>query len=243
MTYDGSGWRYLSLTYYAAHGWDFSPMHELGDAEARKKNAAGWPVSVEELRKCYGCHSTRLEFRGASLDTARTELGVRCESCHGPGRAHVEAARAEASDLAINNPKKWSTESFMALCEQCHNPNSTLDGVISGIPEDPASPATVKYHVHGLQQSRCFRESQGALRCTTCHDPHGPAESDPKFYEARCLGCHQPKRAGQVACPVNPSADCLSCHMPKVPVEKHTKFADHWIRAVSPFVKKQKKSR
>jgi hypothetical protein len=237
MTYDGSQWRYLSLTYYAAHGWDFSPMHELGDAGKRRENAGGWPVSVDEVRKCYTCHSTRLEFSGAGLDPARSELGVRCESCHGPGRAHVAAARARASDLAINNPRKWSTESFMALCEQCHNENSTLDGVISGIPKDPASPAAVKYHVYALQKSRCFMKSKGALRCTTCHDPHGSAETAPRFYEAKCLSCHAPKQPAQTACPVSPTGGCLPCHMPKVPVEKYTEFADHWIRARSPFAK------
>lgn len=242
MTYDGSQWRYLSLTYYARHGWDFSPMHELGDAGARRQNASGWPVSVEELRKCFGCHSTRLDFTGSALDRARTELGVKCEACHGPGRAHVAAMRAKSSEMAINHPGKWSTESFMALCEQCHNPNSTLDGVIRGIPDEPASPVTVKYHVYGLQKSRCFVRSEGALRCTTCHDPHSSTESDPKYYEARCLSCHAPSQPAKKACPVNPTSGCLPCHMPKVRVEKYTDFADHWIRARSPFRKESSRS-
>lgn len=235
MNYHDGEWRYLSLTYYAAHGWDFSPMHELGDAAARRQNASGWPVAVEDVRKCFGCHSTRLEFNGPALDLARTELGVHCESCHGPGKAHIAAVRAKSTEMAINHPGKWSTESFMALCEQCHNPNSTLDGVIRGIPDDPASRVTVKYHVYGLQKSRCFIRSGGALRCTTCHDPHGDAGSDPRVYEARCLGCHQSGQTGQKPCPVNPRSGCLPCHMPKVRVENYTDFSDHWIRARSPF--------
>jgi hypothetical protein len=123
----------------------------------------------------------------------------------------------------------------MALCQQCHNETATLEGTLMGIPDDPADPSVVKYHVHGLQQSRCFSQSNGALRCTTCHDPHGNSESDPAYYQARCLSCHAPKTAKQVSCPVEPSGDCLPCHMPKVEVEKYTRFADHWIRARSPF--------
>lgn len=237
MSFDGSTWRYLSLTHYAAHGWDFSPMHDLGDAEARRKNAQGWPVSAEEVEKCFGCHSTRLAFQGPALDTTRSELGVRCESCHGPGKAHVEAARRKTADLAIQNPRKWSAENYTALCEQCHNETATLEGTLMGIPDDPASPSTVKYHVYGLGKSRCFTESDGRLRCSTCHDPHASSETRPAFYEAKCLSCHSGGAADRKPCPVNPRSGCLPCHMPKVKVEKYTYFADHWIRAKSPFAK------
>lgn len=236
MSFDATGWRYLSLTYYAQGGWDFSPMHGLGDAKAREKNATGWPVTTAELEKCFGCHTTRVAFQGAALDAQRTELGVRCETCHGPGRAHVDAARSKAADLAVQNPGKWSSESFMALCQQCHNETATLEGTLMGISEDPASRSTVKYHVYGISQSRCFTASKGAFRCTSCHDPHGDTESKPAFYEARCLSCHASNTKEQKPCPVNARADCLSCHMPKVQVEKYTHFADHWIRARSPFV-------
>jgi hypothetical protein len=235
MGFDGTEWRYLALTYYATKGWDFSPMHQNGDAHARLQNAAGWPVSVPELQKCFGCHSTRVEFAGSRIDAAQTELGVHCEACHGPGRTHVEAARKRSADPAITNPRKWSTTSFLALCRQCHNENSTLDGTLFGIPKDPRSPGLAKFQVYEMEQSRCFKQSGGAMRCTTCHDPHGDTEPSPAFYTDKCLGCHQPHAAGQTACPVSPKGACISCHMPQVQVEKHTYFADHWIRARSPF--------
>lgn len=235
MNFDGSEWKYLSLTYYSHGGWDFSPMHGLGDAGAREKNAAGWPVSTQELQKCFGCHTTRLAFQGPALNAAQTELGVRCESCHGPGRDHVEAVRGKSTDLAVQNPGKWSSESFMALCQQCHNETATLEGTMMGIPKDPASRTTVKYHVYGFSQSRCFIASKGELRCTTCHDPHGSTESDPVYYEKKCRSCHDGGAKTKPICPVNSQSQCLSCHMPKVEVAKYTQFADHWIRARSPF--------
>lgn len=241
MSFDGKEWRYLSLTFYGAHGWDFSPMHGIGNATARRKNATGWPVTQEELQKCFGCHSTRLGFHNAALDPAQTELGVRCESCHGPGRAHIEAVRAKATDRAIQNPRKWSNESFMALCQQCHNETATLEGTLFGVPEDPADPGAVKYHVYGISRSRCFKESGERFRCTTCHNPHANSETRPAFYEAKCLSCHSGATPEEKPCPVNRKTGCLSCHMPKVQVEKHTYFADHWIRARSPFLKKSGK--
>lgn len=239
VSFDGNDWRYLALTYYANHGWDFSPMHGIGGASARSKNASGWPVTHQELEKCFGCHSTRLAFEGKALNPAQTELGIRCESCHGPGRDHIAAARAGAKDLAIQQPGKWSNESFMALCRQCHNETATLEGTLFGIPKDPASPKAVKYHVYSTEQSRCYKKSGEAFRCTTCHNPHTNTETTPAYYEAKCLSCHTPGAAKQKACRVNPKSGCLPCHMPKVKVEQYTYFSDHWIRAKSPFAQKQ----
>ena len=238
MSRGANGWLYLALTYYAHGGWDISPMHGLDTASLEDRELDGWPVRDSEMQKCWGCHATRLEFAGSEVAPERSELGVRCESCHGPGRAHVEAARRKLPDLAIQNPGKWKAESFMALCQQCHNETATLEGTLMGISEDPADPNTVKYHVHGLEQSRCYQQSAGRMTCITCHDPHGKSETLPAFYEARCTGCHQPGRPDQVACKAGKRSNCLTCHMPKVEVEKYTHFADHWIRARSPFVGK-----
>jgi hypothetical protein len=236
MTRDTKGWRYLTLTYYAHGGWDLSPMHGLNPASLEDKGEAGWPVSPADVQKCWSCHSTRLEFDGSELAPERSELGVRCEGCHGPGRAHVEAVRAKAPDLAIQNPAKWSSESFAALCQQCHNETATVEGTMLGISDDPRDPNTVKYHVHGMKQSACFRKSNGKFSCSTCHDPHDKSETSPAFYEARCVTCHQPQTAGKVDCSAGHRTGCLTCHMPKVEVAKYTRFADHWIRARSPFV-------
>lgn len=238
MSRDAAGWMYLALTYYAHGGWDVSPMHGLETASLEDRGADGWPVRAGELQKCWGCHSTRLEFTGSEVAPEKSELGVRCESCHGPGRAHIAAARAKSQDLAVQNPGKWSTQSFMALCQQCHNETATVEGTLMGISEDPADRNTVKYHVHGLQQSRCFQQSKGAMTCVTCHDPHGKSETQAPFYEKRCIECHDPRTAGQVTCGAGQTQNCLPCHMPKVEVEKYTHFADHWIRARSPFAQK-----
>ncbi len=239
VNFDGKDWRYLALTYYANHGWDFSPVHGIGREAVEGKGASGWPVSLPEIEKCFSCHATRLGFEGNRLDPKQTELGIRCESCHGPGRDDLAAARAGAKDLAIQQPRSWSNESFMALCQQCHNETATLEGTLFGISKDPASPKTVKYHVYGTQQSECYKKSGDAFRCTTCHDPHANSETDASYYQAKCLSCHTAPEAKQQVCPVEPKGDCLPCHMPKVKVEKYTYFADHWIRARSPFAKKR----
>lgn len=232
--YNGSDWRYLKVTYYAEGGWGYSPLHGVSEDAAGRRQDDGWPLTQSAMADCLRCHTTRLEFDARGLDAQRTEFGVRCETCHGPGKRHVEAARAKRREQAIENPRKWTTDAFITLCQQCHSGMSEVEGMLVGAGDDPNSPRLVLNHTHGVTQSRCFRESQGKLRCTSCHDPHAPAESNPQFYVARCLTCHQPP-AGKTACPVQPKGNCLPCHMPKVEVAPHTRFADHWIRAKSPF--------
>ncbi|WP_028573903.1 cytochrome c family protein [Desulfonatronovibrio hydrogenovorans] len=63
------------------------------------KKAKSWEsISVmrpkltdEELRECYGCHTTGYNQGGFVSYESTPELSdVGCETCHGPGREHVE---------------------------------------------------------------------------------------------------------------------------------------------------------
>ena len=53
---------------------------------------------------CFNCHATNLvkgfSFEARRYDTTWTELGIGCEACHGPGRAHVELTNAWQRDPA-----------------------------------------------------------------------------------------------------------------------------------------------
>ena len=76
-------------------------------------------------------------------------------------------------------------------------------------------------HVEQMHQSRCFRESQGALGCISCHNPHElPApEEKVAHYRDRCLNCHADKGwrcAPPARRKVSPEDSCVVCHMPRV---------------------------
>lgn len=79
--------------------------------------AATWDTS-SSLDKpwaeyCQGCHATGFEMG----DQPRyAELGIGCEACHGPGRAHV-AARGRG---AIVNPARLDAVRRSMICEGCH---------------------------------------------------------------------------------------------------------------------------
>jgi hypothetical protein len=69
--------------------------------------------------ECLRCHVTATPEMLAAEGATPSLPGVQCEACHGPGRAHVEAARAGAAKkgLVVQRPGEKN-------CLQCHNPKS-----------------------------------------------------------------------------------------------------------------------
>lgn len=193
----------------------------------------GRVMPPDSALKCFGCHSTQLSARDdLAIDEETLIPNVSCERCHGPGRAHVEAARSgqDAEMQLPFGPERFTTESLILLCGTCHRHPSRAR------PEEirPDDPHLVRFQPVGLLQSRCYRESEGAFSCLSCHDPHARASADLASYRAICISCHgtpaeKPTRRGAV-CPVEPRGDCIACHMPRVDAGQHILFTDHWIR-------------
>ena len=48
-------------------------------------------------------------------------------------------------------------------------------------------------HPYRLWQSTCYIESDGAMSCLSCHDPHRKVRPADRaaHYQAKCLACHQ----------------------------------------------------
>jgi tetratricopeptide (TPR) repeat protein len=88
----------------------------------------------------------------------------------------------------------------------------------------------VNSSAYRLRRSACFQKSNGALTCTTCHDPHG---DKPKDYSAVCVQCHGPAIDSLIAEGRHPEGtDCVLCHLQKRRTEDvvHVVMTDHWIQ-------------
>jgi hypothetical protein len=213
------------ISYYGyLRKWDYTPGQQ---GKAGAGGPLGRALDAAETEECFVCHSTAVVKEFEQLRPEQSLFGVSCESCHGPGREHVEAVARKSTDLRMVRYSEHRAEISQQLCGKCHR---------NGNSGDPHSPGTASQlpRLQGLAmaQSACFKKSGGRLGCVTCHNPHQNADSTPRAnYNATCRSCHS-GQAEQVACPTAPEGDCVSCHMPSQPVNMPTspRFRTHWIK-------------
>jgi hypothetical protein len=192
---------------------------------------------TEDARRCFLCHAVALP--PDSLTPEKRFLGVGCESCHGPGGAHIAAVQAgQPAGSPMEKMKDWPATRLNEMCGKCHGTKQDVEMT------HLSKTATNRLQAYGLMESKCFKQSKDKLSCVTCHDPHTNASTDTKSYEAVCLTCHssatvanhpaQVQRVAGKTCPVNPKAKCIGCHMPDRQAIANTQLptfmADHFIR-------------
>jgi hypothetical protein len=207
-------------TYYSAlRAWGATPGQ--GDLHpASLPEAAGVLYKTHDpatgISGCFECHSTGPVTFAPTGDARLTDLGVRCEACHGAGAAHVKNPRQN-----LQNPAKLSPAQLNDFCGRCHRPPAA-----KGVAIDWNYAWNVRHQPVYLSQSACFRKS-GALSCLTCHDPHESAGRKPAAdYNARCQQCHSIVKP---VCRQQMPANCIDCHMPLVSPQSPLRFTNHWI--------------
>lgn len=142
----------------------------------------------------------------AAGDLAPVNTG--CESCHGPGKAHVAAHGGKASIRAFS---QMSPEQVLNACLRCHS--------------KALARANIRRSPHTLND----------VACTECHSIH--KSEAPRYLLAKaqpdlCYRCHADLRAQfslPYKHPVNTGfMSCTDCHNP------HGTFAPTWRMAARP---------
>jgi hypothetical protein len=236
---DGHWYEARASFFGTLNNLQFTPGRALS-APRDLEEATSRPVSNADVVRCFRCHATGVTSE-YSVDTARLQLGISCEACHGPGGNHVATMeaevfvmgvpRGESDQRFIFNPRRLDPTSSVEFCGACHS--TWWDVRLSGA----NGHATLLSPAYRLVNSKCWRKGDSRLACTACHDPHAPRERQPEAYDAKCLACHLREKASLPsaghpgrACPVSTSK-CTACHMPKVDVpDLHYAITDHEIR-------------
>lgn len=228
-------------------GWvPVSPAIALADCDA-------WPPtrilgSSERFQTCQQCHGSQIEVTFDSVakryDTRFTTLAINCESCHGPGRRHVQLVRSGAAragaDIGMRALATLPKDQSLEVCFQCHAVKTALEpGYLPGRQLErhfalklPMLLDTI-YFADGRTRVFAYQEGHlssdcylnGSMTCVDCHDPHSQHYRDingtplpGRLDDGQCTDCHASK-ADPSAPHTHHNADspgsrCVSCHMP-----------------------------
>ena len=124
-----------------------------------------------------------------------------------------------------------------------YKPGEPLGAFLLSFDHAPGTGHDDKFEIvnaaYRLRRSNCFQQSHGALRCTTCHNPHDiPRGGEAaRHYAAVCRQCHTSAFNRLVASGKHPrAAGCPDCHMPKRRTEDvvHVVMTDHYIQRRKP---------
>ena len=212
-------------------------------------NAQNWNTM------CASCHSTNLQknydIDADAYNTTYSVVNVSCESCHGPGKMHIDFVNSTDYKNGKRTPGAYAQLDSGAgqlaqinTCMPCHARKADISA--SPSPSDeimdnyiPEVPTTEHYFADGqvndedyiytsFLQSKMFRLG---VKCSNCHNPH----SGQTLFTANqlCLQCH----AKSYDSPSHTfhavgitASECKSCHMPnKIYMGNNTRY-DHIFR-------------
>lgn len=180
-------------------------------------------------QECGTCHLTGLDTESWTA----VEFGVGCESCHGPGEAHIQDPERVEMYAQVDDQ----------VCGACHSRGTSPDGhpfpatyrpgdvltdhfTFTTDPADvwPDGSARRNYQQYMDWQlgSRMARDPETS--CTTCHLVHGEGEAPSQLrapVNELCVECHADKAALYDHTPYHEEEarlqhefTCVDCHMP-----------------------------
>jgi predicted CXXCH cytochrome family protein len=207
--------------YKERNGLGLTPGHDPTPSRD-VQSALGIRQTAANSYRCFNCHAANVR---PGPEISRMLPGVGCERCHGPGGAHIAAAK---KGLPVRNtvlhPGRLPARAQVEVCAECHrSPDSRFK---SAAPE-LESALSVRFAPVGLAAAKCFQKS-GKLSCVTCHNPHGdPLPRGDEHYTQICLGCHAKTTAHKQ---MASAGSCLECHMKTASPALNLTFTDHRIR-------------
>ncbi len=228
------GWVPITPELSLADCGDWSPNRILG--------------TDDRFANCQECHGSQIQVSfdrttGKYL-TRYASLAINCESCHGPGKKHVELVQSgkfgESAGIGVKSLSTLNKDESIGVCFQCHAVKDVLArGYLSGkrledyyalkfptLGDRPLHPDG-RVRTFSYQENHLFSDCyvNGSMTCVDCHDPHSQGYRDvhrnplpDRFDDRQCTGCHSSKLESVEQHShhpqQSPGSRCVNCHMP-----------------------------
>jgi DmsE family decaheme c-type cytochrome len=208
---------------------------------AQEKAATVQEGSYVGIDQCAACHE---ETVAAFKESIHGQKGFEqrsshaCETCHGPGKAHVDAGGGKGSMVT---PKALSKDKQSAMCLTCHERGKRTDWagsfhdarglscqdchsihspVAGGKAQLKERETDLCFTCHAQKKAQFFRAShhpvrEGLMTCSDCHNPHAVQDGrlvDQAAVTEACYRCHTEKRGPFMWEHVPVREDCTTCH-------------------------------
>ena len=221
-----------------------TPARAAAPAPAPAAAQATGFVGDETCSTCHepegkGLHAT-LHGKAQNARTPAAKVGQSCETCHGPGQAHVDTG----DKAKIKRFNAMSAKDVNATCLTCHSKGSHAQW--NGGMHDARNVSCASCHsVHNAKSERgqlktvtavqtcetCHKQEamkvkksghmpvrEGKMDCTTCHAPHGSTNvrmlKVGNTLNETCASCHAEKRGPFLHDHAAGRESCASCHDP-----------------------------
>ena len=229
-----------------------SPRIDAGNAEALRAAQSPLNAGYVGSETCAVCHQDQFDNYRGSVHF-QTETGdwptTGCESCHGPGEAHID--NPENVRLIFDSQNTLVSASDKAgQCLDCHASEVTNFDYRAGTHMQGAVDCSSCHLVHdasgrdrllaGAQTDTCLgchqevraelslnerhRVLEGMVTCADCHEQHGQSARSRLggFKQQTCIGCHTDKGGPFVFEHLsNQIEGCTSCHVPHGSPNRH----------------------
>jgi DmsE family decaheme c-type cytochrome len=239
---------FVTAVVRATGGIGASPVAGQGQAAAAKPpQPAAPPAGYAGSDTCLTCHSDKEGTikgtpHGQAKNPRSPEATHGCESCHGPGQAHVdddakghikkfgELKPNEISEtcLACHNRgahAAWEGSAHdrrnlsCTTCHSVHNPKSAERQLVK------PTETQVCASCHKLQVAKTERAvahmpvREGKMSCSTCHNPHGSISNVKNLKTGSsvaelCTSCHTEMRGPMLFEHTPVRENCATCHDP-----------------------------
>jgi predicted CXXCH cytochrome family protein len=214
------GWAVGGLLLVASDS--FSRPAAADAAEVTRKITQGAADDYVGDDTCKNCHeqsyiSYAHTAHAKLADDDRWKDKMRgCESCHGPGRAHVEAGGDKSKIIHFED---WTAKEISDTCLECHSGREEHNMFRRGEHWRNDVGCTDCHSAHPPEPGPTRAESMTFTAATTAHKPDpGTLDLLIKNETELCIGCHTEIRA-QFTMPshhkvLEGAMKCSDCHNP-----------------------------